>query len=115
MERQRRPGDVETLSTEPALEAGVFRETCLVLCIFLNIARLRRRFFHAAVQREPEVSAAVVLFSNQSFNHQHRGPALRGRRCRQGHRGDGAVESGGRLRLTNRAYAGPSISIRTWS
>jgi hypothetical protein len=74
VERQRRPGDVETLSTEPALEAGVFRETCLVLCNFLNIARLRRRFFHAAAQREPEVSAAMILFSNQSFNHQHRGP-----------------------------------------
>jgi hypothetical protein len=73
VERQRRAGDVETLSTEPALEAGVFRETCLVLCNFLNIARPRGRFFHAAVQREPGVGAAAVLFSNQSYNHGHRG------------------------------------------
>jgi len=50
------------------------------------------------MQREPSVGAAAVLFSNQGCNHKHRrGSRPMRRPFRQSHRGDGSVESGGRL------------------
>src|SRR5438309_3723163 len=49
----------------PDLEAGVFRELCLVLSVLLNIARPPYRFFHAAMQHSLGVGASLALFSNQ--------------------------------------------------
>ena len=68
VDRQRRPSDFDPradLFMAPALEAGVFRELCLVLSVLLNIARLPYRFFHAAVQHRPGFGACLALFSNQ--------------------------------------------------
>jgi len=53
------------LFMEPALEAGVLRELCLVLSVLLNIARPPYRFFHAAMQHSLGVGASLALFSNQ--------------------------------------------------
>ena len=50
---------------EPALEAGVLRELCLVLSVLLNIARAAANLFHAAVQHSLGVGASLALFSNQ--------------------------------------------------
>ena len=49
----------------PVLEAGVFRESCLVLRVLLNIARGQRSFFRAAMQHDLGVGASLALFSNQ--------------------------------------------------
>jgi len=47
------------------IDAGLFREACLVFAFLLNIASAVAKYFYAAVQRELEARASEGLFSNQ--------------------------------------------------